>query len=122
MAEPTTTVEQFLKALAVVESKDDPEAWGDAGRAMGRWQVHLSKLWVYATAYYLSPGIEETLDQFVASILRCMFVDYSNTLSPVEIAMLWHVRYLVKAGGKDWDLKYEARFNAALINAREELP
>ena len=30
----------WADVLAHVESVNSPEAWGDAGRAMGRWQMH----------------------------------------------------------------------------------
>ena len=34
------TFDQFADVLAHVESADNPQAWGDAGRACGRWQQH----------------------------------------------------------------------------------
>jgi hypothetical protein len=35
-------VDRFIKILGQVESSDDPEAWGDSGRAAGRFQQHPS--------------------------------------------------------------------------------
>jgi hypothetical protein len=116
------TVEQFLKALAVVESSDDPEAWGDAGQAMGRWQVHPSRLWTEMHAFTITPTLTETWDQLVARLLRAIYARYSDAFAPIEMAMYWHVGHWVRTTDSTWDQKYAARFNAALANAQAELP
>lgn len=116
------TVEQFLKALAVVESSDDPEAWGDQGRAMGRWQVHPDRLWSEMHAQSIKPAIGETWDQLVGRVLRAMFGKFESSRTLPEIAMYWHVGHMLFAGRDDWDPKYAARFGAALANAIEEMP
>lgn len=86
-----TTVDQFLKALAVVESSDDPEAWGDGGRAMGRWQVHPDR-YEYEIAHgRIQPKLGDTWDQRVETILRTIWAFYVNKVSVGEIAMYWHV-------------------------------
>ena len=76
------TVDQFLKALAVTESADDPEAWGDAGRAMGRWQVHPDRLWQESHLGLVFPKLGETWDQLVARVLRTIFNFYGDKFSP----------------------------------------
>ena len=115
------TVEEFLKALAVVESSDDPEAWGDGGRAMGRWQVHPDRLWQESHLGLIFPMLGETWDQLVARVLRRICQFYLDKTSPGEIAMYWHVGHWTKPTDSTWDAKYAARFEAALLNAQEEL-
>jgi hypothetical protein len=112
-----TTVDQFLKALAMVESSDDPEAWGDAGRAMGRWQVHPDRLWSEARRYGLQPLLGETWDQFVARCLRARWQEESPTYGPTTIAMFWHLGHWSFVDKPDWDAKYAARFEAELAKA-----
>lgn len=114
------TVDQFLKALAVIESRDDPEAWGDAGRAMGRWQVHPDRLWQEMHHGVMWPHLGETWDQLVARVLRTIFSFYQDKVTPGEIAMYWHVGHWVKPADSTWDAKYAARFEAALLNTQEE--
>lgn len=117
-----TTVDQFLKALAVVESSDNPEAWGDGGRAMGRWQVHPDRLWSEMHALTITPKLGETWDQLVARVLRAMFAKYSDSMDAFIIAMYWHLGHFTNRTAPDWDAKYAARFGAALQDAQEEMP
>jgi len=117
-----TTVDQFLKALAVVESSDDPEAWGDGGRAMGRWQVHPDRLWNEMHVHSITPNLGETWDQLESRVLRAIWAKYSIDYFPNEIAQFWHLGHLPLAYPAGWDLKYDARFGAALANAQEEMP
>src|SRR5208337_358137 len=139
-----TTVEQFLKALAVVESSNNAEAWGDfvevkapspglvykttdagelkSAQAMGRWQCHADRLVFEATRLNLWPTLGETYDHWVERILRAIFAEQTDRLLPNEIAMCWHVGHVLSAIDPDWDAKYAARFGAALLNAQEDLP
>ena len=41
-----TEEEVFIRAVELVESRDNQQAWGDSGRAAGAWQDHPS---MYAT-------------------------------------------------------------------------
>ena len=116
------TVDQFLKALAVTESNDDPEAWGDGGQAMGRWQVHPARLWQDMHTHGITPTLSDTWDQLVARVLRAMYAAYEWQLNTVVIAMYWHKGHFVIAGQPEWDATYAARFNAALAHAIEEMP
>jgi len=117
-----TTVDQFLKALAVVESSDDPEAWGDAGRAMGRWQIHPDRLWSECHRLQIVPKLGETWDQLVARILRAECQISLDNMGAVVLAMWWHLGHWQTEGTGDWDAKYAARFGAALLNAQEDMP
>jgi hypothetical protein len=117
-----TTVDQWLKALAVVESADNPEAWGDAGRAMGRWQVHPDRLWSEMHAATIKPKLGETWDQLVGRVLRTFYTKWGEKIGPITLAMYWHVGHICAPADDDWDLKYAARFGAALQNAEEDMP
>lgn len=117
-----TTVDQFLKALAMVESSDDPEAWGDAGRAMGRWQVHPDRLWSEMHANTITPKLGETWDQLVARVLRAMWLSHISGFSADEIAQYWHLGHFPANYPDDWDLNYAGKFTAALEQAQKELP
>lgn len=117
-----TTVDQFLRALAVVESSDDPEAWGDAGRAMGRWQVHPDRLWYETQQYGITPTLGETWDQLVGRVLRAIFTDPRYAVEPVEVAMYWHVGHWCADNNPHWDARYAGKFAAALANAIEAMP
>jgi len=117
-----TTVEIFLDAIAQVESSDNPEAWGDGGRAMGRYQVHPDRLWSEAKRWRLEPKLGETWDQFVARVLTAMFEANAVAFQPEEIAMYWHEGHWVKPGGKDWDHLYDQKFMDALQRANGGKP
>jgi hypothetical protein len=112
-----TTVDQFLKALAMVESSDDPEAWGDAGRAMGRWQVHPARYYDELRRWDLVPEVSATWDQTVAIMLREIWEEYYPIYSPTQIAMYWHLGHFTDPTRPDWDAKYAARFAAELAKA-----
>lgn len=116
------TVDQFLKALAIVESSDNPEAWGDAGRAMGRWQIHPERFWYECRVRSLLPIRGETWDQVTARILLAIWSFYFNENAPEEIAMYWHLGHWTDATKPDWDAKYAVKFMAALANAIAEMP
>lgn len=138
------TVEQFLRALAVVESSDNPEAWGDhvvqadecarlgidpdspkapkLAQAMGRWQVHPDRLVFEAKRLDLWPTLGETYDHWVERILREIWADVTASTPEVETAMYWHKQLTITDADPRWDAKYAAKFNAALLNAQEDLP
>jgi hypothetical protein len=115
-----TTVDQFLKALAEVESSDDPQAWGDGGRAMGRWQVHPDRLWGEMHLAILKPELGETWDHLAERILRTIWNFYGDKVTPGEIAMYWHVGHWCKPADSTWDAGYASRFAAALAKVQEE--
>jgi hypothetical protein len=112
-----TTVDQFLKALAMVESSDDPEAWGDAGRAMGRWQVHPDRLFGEMATYKISPKLGETWDQLVERVLRVFVARWSPEFSFDEIAQFWHLGHWPLSYPDGWDMQYASKFEAALAKA-----
>lgn len=111
------TVEQFLDALAQVESSNNPEAWGYGGRAMGRWQVHPDALWTFAHLYSIKPLLGETWDHLVNRIVTALYNDNAANEEPRAIAMRWHVGHWTYPSRPEWDLVYEEKFNDALARA-----
>jgi len=112
------TVDQILQALAVVESSNNPDAWGDGGRALGRWQVHPDRLWYEAHREGLQPSLGETWDSFVGRVLRAMIVRCIRAgHTAAQIAMYWHLGHYVESVDTDWDQRYAVRFTAALESA-----
>jgi hypothetical protein len=112
-----TTVDQFLDALAQVESSNNDREWGDGGRAMGRWQVHPDRLWSEARKAHLEPQLGETWDQFVGRVVGAMYNFFATRWAPREIAMYWHVGHFVRDGHPDWDLAYAQKFDDAMARA-----
>ena len=112
MADPL--VSQVIDALAVIESADNPHAWGDGGRALGRWQVHPDRLWFEAAIYKLTPTLGETWDGFVGRVLRAMVTDALVGRVPVAVAMYWHLGHWCATTAPEWDWGYAAKFDAAL--------
>src|SRR5882672_2144371 len=98
-----STVDQFLDALAAVESSNNPQAWGDGGRAMGRWQVHPDRLWFEANRYGREPELGETWDSFVRRVLESIYYSLLETREPRELAMYWHVGHWTAPDRPDWD-------------------
>jgi hypothetical protein len=112
-----TTVDIFLDAIAQVESSDNPEAWGDGGRAMGRYQVHPDRLWFEAKKWRVEPQLGATWDAFTALVLSLIFEANVEVFEPREIAMYWHLGHWAKPGVNGWDRAYEQKFNDALARA-----
>lgn len=105
------TPAEFTHALAMTESTDNPEAWGDHGHAVGRYQVHPDWLWGWAKHFSVEPLLMETWDSFIARVIGRFFVWHQSELKPVEIAMKFHLGHLAHPSDADWDAAYAARFN-----------
>lgn len=104
------TADQFIAALAEVESSNSWRAWGDAGQAMGRWQIHPARFWDESRHYGDAPNVTETWDAYVRRLVAARFLELTaQGMTPVRIAMFWHL-----GNFKQWDDSYAARFNAAL--------
>ena len=107
------TPEQFASVLAEVESGGNWQAWGDEGRAMGRWQVHPDWLWGWAKNYRVEPALDETWDAFVMRVVLAFARDhFARGMSAVTVAMYFHLGHL-----GDFDRDYAARFDEALSHA-----
>lgn len=109
-----TTVGQFLEALGAVESSNNPCAWGDYGRAMGRWQVHPDRVWSESRLRRVAPNLGETWDSWIGRILAVIFKSLYPVESPMAIAMYWHLGHFCNPGQGDWDPSYYDKIDAAL--------
>ncbi len=109
-----TTVDQFLEALGAVESSNNPEAWGDGGRAMGRWQVHPDRVWSETRLRRVPPNLGETWDSWIGRLLTVIFQTLYPVESPVSIAMYWHLGHFTMPWKPDWDDEYATKMTAAL--------
>ena len=104
------SVGQFLDALAMTESGEDAKAWGDNGRAVGRFQVHPDWLWTWAKHYGLQPNLDETWDSFITRVVIAFATDHLSYLSQVEVAMYFHLGHKTIPAHYDWDADYAKRF------------
>lgn len=101
---------QFLKALAITESNDNPAAWGDQGLAMGRWQVHPAWVWDHLCKTGLFPAVRESWNSWIERGIMYFVQLYSVRFTPRELAMSFHLGHLSHLGDRDWDTAYDARF------------
>lgn len=131
-----TTVEQFVDALAMVESSGNPFAWGDdvlvdrppqcstergsdpkksrVPAAMGRWEVHADRLFDEADSFQLRPLVGEPYDSFVRRIVGAIAAMFVAPEGAVSTAMYWHLGHWSDPKSDDWDLNYATKFSAAL--------
>ena len=131
-----TTVEQFLVALALVESRGNPLAWGDFVRpsgtqcphpaelhgaqtaclpkAMGRWQVHPDRLFSELRKNRIEPQLGETWDHLIYRVLRAIWAHTGLHEGALSCAMYWHLGHWSGPGKPDWDITYAGKFLEAL--------
>lgn len=108
------TPANFAHAIAIVESNDNPNApLGDAGRALGRYQVHPDWVWTQCRRFTLAPFLNETWDAFIVRLVQAFYVGYSGTMPDVEVAMYFHLGHHAHPSDGDWDQEYASRFVAA---------
>jgi hypothetical protein len=102
-----TDFEKWAKALALTESNDNPHAWGDNGKACGRWQMHPDFVdgWLPT-----NENVAESWDDLFHDTLLNF---YNNRIQagvePHKVAMEFHLSRHAVAEGKD-DPGYAARF------------
>lgn len=103
--------EEFAHALWFTEANGRLFDWGDHGLAMGAYQQHPSWLWDWAHTLKLSPTVDESWNHFEGRLVRAFFDWHKEELTPVEVAMKFHLGHESHASNKDWDADYAARFN-----------
>lgn len=104
------TAEQWVSALALTESDGNMSAWGDGGRAVGRFQVHPDWLWTWALHYKLAPTLNETWDHFIMRVVTAFAADHLQRMFEVVAAMYFHLGHVSSQGDQDWDESYADRF------------
>jgi hypothetical protein len=101
---------QILRAIAIVESGEDPRAIGDSGKALGAWQMH-PKAWEDANAFrkaqglpalsrakWMSPGVQEDMAKAFLSVIQTRLARAGVVRpTPGQIALCWNMGF---AGAK----------------------
>jgi hypothetical protein len=100
----------ILRAIAIVESGEDPLAVGDSGKALGAWQMH-PKAWEDANAFrkaqgltemprslWLVPGTQEAMAKAFLSVIQTRLAR-AGVVRPTatHIALCWNLGF---AGAK----------------------
>lgn len=106
----------FSTALGLTESNGNKQAWGDQGLASGRFQVHPAWMWTWSTKYHMVPFVDESWDRFTERVVEAFFSDHAHTLTPVEIAMYFHIGHIVVGASPQWDSAYANRFVGFISN------
>jgi hypothetical protein len=104
------TTEQFLACLAETETNDNPRAWGDNGRAIGRFQVHPDWVHTQEVRFGLQPVLNETWDSFITRLVTKFFELHIGTMDEQEVAMYFHLGHRTLPTDADWDTHYAERF------------
>ncbi len=103
--------DQFIHAIALVESGDKEFAWGDAGLAAGRWQIH--------PAFYhdwcepICP-VDASWDTRFKGAVRRFYDHYQPLYIPLKIAMCLHLGVHAVLVERKWDPSYESKFQHAV--------
>jgi len=105
------TFEEWASALAEIESRNNPHAWGDSGLACGRWQMHPA---FYHDWFLSTLGVEDSWDTVFSRALERFYQHYTERdPSPVRAAMIFHLGAHAVIDLHRWDDEYERRFRAA---------
>jgi hypothetical protein len=101
----------FLVCLGKTESHDNPNApLGDAGRALGRFQVHPDWVHTQEVAFGLQPIVNETWDSFITRLVTAFFNRHVKDMDEIEVAMYFHLGHHTLPTDADWDAHYAERF------------
>ena len=114
-----TEFERWAKALAITETQDKPEKFGDAGRACGRWQQHPE----FFDEYYPGPALSgETWDAWFRRALTAFWLSKrSKYQEPQTLASIFHLGFKAWQRG-DTDGKYDNDFARAWAALAPEPP
>jgi len=97
---------KILRAIAMVESGEDPLAVGDSGKALGAWQIHAAA-WQDANDFRAAQGLprlarsrwrEAGVQEAVAKALLCLIqtrLAGAGVVSPTpgQIALCWNMGF-----------------------------
>lgn len=102
-----TEFQKFKEVLAMTESENQPEKFGDAGRACGRWQIHPE---FFSDYHPLPAKTGETWDQWFERTLQCFWLAHRSKYQSVfTMADIFHLGLTAWEHGEH-DPKYSARF------------
>lgn len=105
-----TGAPKILRAIAIVESGEDPLAVGDSGKALGAWQMH-PKAWEDANTFrkaqglptlsrakWRHPGTQEAMAKAFLSVIQTRLAQAGVVRpTPGQIALCWNMGF---AGAK----------------------
>ena len=105
-----TGAPKILRAIAIVESGEDPHAVGDSGRALGAWQMH-PEAWQGANTFrkaqglpalsrakWRHPGVQEAMAKAFLSLIQTRLAGAGVVRpTPSQIALCWNMGF---AGAK----------------------
>jgi hypothetical protein len=103
--------ERFIKILSRCESNDNPQAWGDSGRAVGRFQQHPSFYASWAPKPSDFGGRERSWDwcfEFAARRFFRAARAAQKDAGLAEIAMALHLHGQLRWDG--WDDAYQTHW------------
>jgi hypothetical protein len=101
----------FVAALSKQESNDNIHAWGDSGRACGRFQQHPSFYASWGPRAVDFGGVERDWDwAFVFAVRKFFRAARATqpTISFLKIAMAFHLHGQIRWDG--WDEAYATRW------------
>jgi len=102
-----TRFERFAEALALTESGNSPEPWGDDGRAAGRWQMHPE---FFCDYHPLPAKAGETWDDWFRRTLEFFYLHNGGyDARAIDLAMHFHLGKTAFKRGDD-DPAYAVRF------------
>lgn len=102
-----TDFEKFAHALALTETLNNPQAFGDDGRAYGRWQMHPAFVAEWAPT---ERDVNETWDGLFRDTLENFYLKRTRAGVPLHILVMeFHLGVHAVASG-EWDSKYGLRF------------
>jgi hypothetical protein len=102
------TFEKFAHTLALTESFDDPEAWGDYGQACGRWQMHPA----FYAQWHGEAVLGETWDEeFKVALKRFWDAGQREDRSVAEMVAGFHLHGQPSGNPADCP-EYVARFQS----------
>lgn len=101
---------KWSKTVALVESEDNPHAWGDEGLACGRYQQHPAFTLEWLAMGRVQVGVDWSWDRVFAAALRIFFnVRSLPTPDPLRLVMEFHLGVQAVKDGK-WDVGYAERW------------
>lgn len=114
-----TEFQKFKIVLALTETKDQPEKFGDAGRACGRWQMHPEFFFDFFPG---RPRPGSTWDEWFEPALQGFWLHYRARYPNVfMLAEIFHLGWRAWERG-DHDAEYSARFRTYWETMVDETP
>lgn len=107
------SVEDIVHALCMTESGDAKTLFilGDNGHALGPYQLH-PDFFIQWYAPVVSSA-ESWMEAMQLAVTRCVEHYLAQAMTPVKVAMVFHLGAKAVLQEGQWDLPYEKRFQMA---------